>query len=191
MSGKRTCPFLQVDASYGDFHTWMTELKKNGSSLTMQDYLNIAKRLEGDDAAETFKQQIREAEVHSKAPIFAGDHTTPVEERGLDPGPIMGDPEHVISALIKNVSPNAPSRCPVCPAVCRRDLCNTCAPCWLQVFFEFEEHMSESAKTELGKLVEKHVRRNTSYKDHMDGRDWRCVQNSRVCGPSLPQEFRF
>ena len=99
----------------------MTELKRNGGSLTMQDYLNIAKRLEGDEAAETFKQQIREAEVHSKAPIFAGDHTTPVEERGLDPGPIMGDPEHVISALIKNVRPNAPSRCPVCHAVCRRN----------------------------------------------------------------------
>ena len=51
--------------------------------------------------------------------------------------------------------------------------------------------MSESAKTELGKLVEKHVRRNTSYKDHMDGRDWRCVQNSPVCCPSLPQAFSF
>ena len=109
---------------YGDFNAWMTELKNNGGSLTMQDYLNIAKRLEGDEAAETFKQQIREAEVHSKAPIFAGDHTTPVEERGLDPGPIMGDPEHVISALIKNVSPNAPSRCPVCHAVCHT-VCQT------------------------------------------------------------------
>ena len=53
MSGKRTCPFLQVDASYGDFNAWMTELKNNGGSLTMQDYLNIAKRLEGDEAAIT------------------------------------------------------------------------------------------------------------------------------------------
>ena len=47
--------------------------------------------------------------------------------------------------------------------------------CRLQLFFEFEEHLPQAQKTQLGELFEQHVRPNTCYKNHVDGRDWRCV----------------
>ena len=58
--------------------------------------------------------------------------------------------------------------------------------CRLQLFFEFEEHLPQAQKTQLGELFEQHVRPNTCYKNHVDGRDWRCVRHRSFCLVVLP-----
>ena len=161
MSGKRVCPFLQVDEGYGDYTAWMLALKANGGvGLTLTNFLQIARRETGatDEELETFSEQVRNAKVFGPAPIFAGDYDAEnLEHRGLDPGPIVADPEHVLSALIKNT------------------------------FYELEEHLSKEAQTKLGTLVARYVRDNTSYKDHMDGRDWRnlLLQYDKIVLPAV------
>ena len=179
MSGKSVCPFLQVDASYGDYESWMVALEANGGSLTMDDYELISQRLHWDIILEqrklekerrkdenaervkkgqrplpdldestwedppTFSEQVRNAQVFGASPLLAGDRDINLAQCGLDVGAIVADPEHVMSALIRNV------------------------------FFEFEGHLPETAKTDLGKLISEHVRATTEYAQHMDGRDWR------------------
>ena len=126
--------------------------------------------------------QIKEAKVFGASPLLAGDSETPVDERGLDPGAILGDPEHVFSALIRNVS----ALCRLLHSVRNFRVTLLTIVCRLQVFFEFEEHLPQAQKTQLGELFEQHVRPNTCYKNHVDGRDWRCVRHRSFCLVVLP-----
>eukprot|EP01046_Picozoa_sp_COSAG06_P067027 COSAG06_NODE_17181_length_956_cov_14.078180_2_plen_68_part_00 len=44
------------------------------------------------------------ADLCCAAPIFAGDGSTPLQDRGMgNVGLILADPEHCLSAVIKNV----------------------------------------------------------------------------------------
>jgi hypothetical protein len=145
MSGRYVCPFAQLDASYGDYAAWMSRISEHlvelgHGTLDLTDFLKIAQALSEPGAADLPFCCL--AHVFGEAPIFAGDTDTPPEDRGLDVGAIMGDPEHVLSALIKN------------------DV------------FEFEEKLPEAQKRELGVNVARHVRANTALREHMDGRDW-------------------
>ena len=46
MSGKKVCPFLQVDAEYGDYVAWMEAMDANGGlSLRLDCFLKIARIL--------------------------------------------------------------------------------------------------------------------------------------------------
>ena len=104
-NGSASQPMGFAKKKWSDWMGWMEHLEKVGGPMVLEFYLELATQLlKSDLAAREELAFASPADLCCAAPIFAGDGSTPLQDRGMgNVGLILADPEHCLSAVIKNV----------------------------------------------------------------------------------------